>query len=107
MAHLYEQLPEKKRGTAAATSQELLPALLSAVRGGDAVTVKGSLGSRMGLLAEALRVNLSKPPSDKNSRDASLGVGYLNVVFARCFQRAGDQFSTCSDTSPSAPAVRS
>ena len=71
MAHLYERLPEKKRGTAAATSQELLPALLSAVRGGDAVTVKGSLGSRMGLLAEALRVNLSKQPSDKNSRDAA------------------------------------
>ncbi len=71
MAHLYERLPEKKRGAAAATSQELLPALLKAVRGGDAVTVKGSLGSRMGLVAEALRLNLAKQPADKHSRDAA------------------------------------
>ncbi len=71
MAHLYERLPENKRGAAAGTSQELLPALLSAVRGGDAVTVKGSLGSRMGLVAEALRLNLSKLPADKDSRNAA------------------------------------
>jgi UDP-N-acetylmuramoyl-tripeptide--D-alanyl-D-alanine ligase len=62
MAHLYRQLPAEKRGAAADSSTELLPAVLDAVRGGDAVTVKGSLGSRMGLVAEALRVNLSKSP---------------------------------------------
>ncbi len=71
MEHLYERLPETKRGAAASTSQELLPALLNAVRGGDAVTVKGSLGSRMGLLAEALRLNLTKQPADKQSRNVA------------------------------------
>jgi UDP-N-acetylmuramoyl-tripeptide--D-alanyl-D-alanine ligase len=72
MAHLYERLPEEKRGAAANSSQELLPALVDAVRGGDAVTIKGSLGSRMGLLAEALRLNLAaRQPEDKKSRDAA------------------------------------
>ncbi len=67
MAHLYAALPEHKRGGQAGSSQELLPAVLKAVRGGDAVTVKGSLGSRMGPLAEALRMNLAKPPADKEA----------------------------------------
>jgi UDP-N-acetylmuramoyl-tripeptide--D-alanyl-D-alanine ligase len=67
MAHLYAALPEHKRGGQAGSSQELLPTVLKAVRGGDAVTVKGSLGSRMGPLAEALRMNLAKPPADKEA----------------------------------------
>ncbi|MGO9461066.1 MAG: UDP-N-acetylmuramoylalanyl-D-glutamyl-2,6-diaminopimelate--D-alanyl-D-alanine ligase [Rhodomicrobium sp.] len=71
MAGLYERLPAQKRGAAANSSQELLPALLDAVRGGDAITIKGSLGSRMGLLAEALRLNFAKPPAGKHSRDAA------------------------------------
>ncbi|MGO9485108.1 MAG: UDP-N-acetylmuramoyl-tripeptide--D-alanyl-D-alanine ligase [Rhodomicrobium sp.] len=75
MAHLYAVLPEHKRGRLAGSAEELLPAVLEAVRGGDAVTVKGSLGSRMGPLAEALRLNLSTPPSGKDSGNASLGVG--------------------------------
>jgi UDP-N-acetylmuramoyl-tripeptide--D-alanyl-D-alanine ligase len=69
MAHLYEQLPAQKRGGVARSSQELLPALLEAVRGGDAVTIKGSLGSRMGLLAEALRSNLTAPKTGKHIRN--------------------------------------
>jgi UDP-N-acetylmuramoyl-tripeptide--D-alanyl-D-alanine ligase len=67
MAHLYERLPAEKRGGAARSSAELLPLLLEAVRGGDAVTIKGSLGSRMGLLAEALRVNLTAPKAGKQN----------------------------------------
>jgi UDP-N-acetylmuramoyl-tripeptide--D-alanyl-D-alanine ligase len=63
MASLYERLPVAKRGGAAASSEELVPALLAAVRGGDAVTIKGSLGSRMGLLAEALRASFAKAPA--------------------------------------------
>ena len=67
MAHLYAVLPEHKRGRLAGSPEELLPAVLEAVRGGDAVTVKGSLGSRMGPLAEALRLNLAKLPADKEA----------------------------------------
>jgi UDP-N-acetylmuramoyl-tripeptide--D-alanyl-D-alanine ligase len=69
MAHLYERLPAHKRGGAAKSSQELLPVLLETVHGGDAVTIKGSLGSRMGLLAEALRVNLTSPNPGKQNRN--------------------------------------
>ncbi len=57
MSHLYAALPPAKRGGAAASSAELLPLLLEALRGGDAVTIKGSLGSRMGLIAEAIRAH--------------------------------------------------
>jgi UDP-N-acetylmuramoyl-tripeptide--D-alanyl-D-alanine ligase len=67
MAHLYAELPEHRRGGLAGSSQALLPAVLEAVRGGDAVTVKGSLGSRMGPLAEALRMNLAEPRADREA----------------------------------------
>jgi UDP-N-acetylmuramoyl-tripeptide--D-alanyl-D-alanine ligase len=67
MAHLYERLPAEKRGGAARSSAELVPVLLEAVRGGDAVTIKGSLGSRMGLLADALRLNLTTPKAGKQN----------------------------------------
>jgi len=63
MAHLYAVLPEHKRGRLAGSPEELLPAVLEAVRGGDAVTIKGSLGSRMGLLAEALRSHFANAPA--------------------------------------------
>jgi UDP-N-acetylmuramoyl-tripeptide--D-alanyl-D-alanine ligase len=68
MSHLYERLPAEKRGGAARSSAELRPALLEAVRGGDVVTIKGSLGSRMALLAEALRLNLTAPKPGKQDK---------------------------------------
>ncbi len=71
MTNLYERLPAQKRGGAARSSQELLPALLDTVRGGDAVTIKGSLGSRMGLLAEALRSHFAKLAADGPGRNAT------------------------------------
>lgn len=54
MARLYEALPARRRGAHAANSAALQPHLLAALRPGDAVMVKGSLGSRMGPLVEAL-----------------------------------------------------
>jgi len=54
MARLYEALPPRRRGGHAASSAALQPQLLAALRPGDAVMVKGSLGSRMGPLVEAL-----------------------------------------------------
>jgi UDP-N-acetylmuramoyl-tripeptide--D-alanyl-D-alanine ligase len=54
MGHLHEALPQGQRGAHAETSDQLGPALLAAVRAGDTVLVKGSLGSRMGVLVEAL-----------------------------------------------------
>jgi UDP-N-acetylmuramoyl-tripeptide--D-alanyl-D-alanine ligase len=59
MAHLYDRLPQHKRGGWAQTSEDLRTVLLDEVRGGDAIMIKGSLGSRMGQLAEALRLRFS------------------------------------------------
>lgn len=55
MAHLHAAVPAALRGAHAADAATLLPLLLAGLRPGDAVLVKGSLGSRMGPIAEALR----------------------------------------------------
>jgi UDP-N-acetylmuramoyl-tripeptide--D-alanyl-D-alanine ligase len=54
MAALTETLPKQMRGSHAATPEQLLPIVLDAVQAGDVVLVKGSLGSRVGPIAEAL-----------------------------------------------------
>ena len=54
MQHLHEALPPGRRGCHAQDSAALAPALLDALRPGDAVLVKGSLGSRMARVVTAL-----------------------------------------------------
>ena len=54
MAHLAAALPASMRGGHAVDSAALVPLVTAAVRPGDVVTVKGSAGSRMGLIVEAL-----------------------------------------------------
>ncbi len=54
MHALWEALPSGARGGYADTAAELEPAVLNAVRAGDAVMVKGSLGSKMGPIVKAL-----------------------------------------------------
>ena len=63
MRALWEALPSGRRGGYAESSQALEPQLLAAVRAGDAVMVKGSLGSRMGLLVRALQRHFTPSPS--------------------------------------------
>ena len=70
MANLYERLPQEKRGGWAQKSEDLRAVLLDGVRGGDAVMIKGSLGSRMGHLAEALRSRLSNLVAEEHGRAA-------------------------------------
>jgi UDP-N-acetylmuramoyl-tripeptide--D-alanyl-D-alanine ligase len=55
MRALWEALPSERRGGYAETSGALESQLLAAVRPGDAIMIKGSLGSRMGLLVKALQ----------------------------------------------------
>jgi len=55
MRHLYEAIPQSRRGLYAASSADLEPLILDALRAGDVVAVKGSLGSRMGRIVQALR----------------------------------------------------
>lgn len=54
MRYLWEALPSAKKGGYADTSAALESDVLSAIGAGDAVTVKGSLGSRMKLIVTAL-----------------------------------------------------
>lgn len=54
MRALWEALPSRARGGYAETAAELEPAVLGAIRAGDALMIKGSLGSKMGLIVKAL-----------------------------------------------------
>ena len=54
MASLWDAIPNASRGAWAADSAALEPQLLEALRPGDVVMVKGSLGSRMGRIVQAL-----------------------------------------------------
>ncbi len=54
MAHLNEALPERIERLHEERSRQLVAPLIDLVRSGDVVMVKGSFGSRMGLVVEAL-----------------------------------------------------
>lgn len=54
MRTLYDALPSHRRGAYAAQASGLEPHVLDAIRGGDVITVKGSLGSRMGPIVKAV-----------------------------------------------------
>lgn len=55
MRALWSEIPQSSRGAWRETSVELVPDLISRVRRGDVVLVKGSLGSRMAVIVEALK----------------------------------------------------
>lgn len=55
MQGLFDALPEDQRGAHAADSAALAPTVAAAIRPGDAVLVKGSLGSRMATVVAALK----------------------------------------------------
>lgn len=57
MKHLWAVMPDQRRGAHAATSAELKDILIKALRPDDVVMVKGSLGSRMGVLTDAIRAH--------------------------------------------------
>jgi len=54
MRHLYDGVPDRQRGAHVGDSTALAPLVAAAVRHGDAVLVKGSLGSRMRVVVTAL-----------------------------------------------------
>ena len=58
MGHLHAALPDGRRGAHLSDSKALAPVLKEALRPGDAVLVKGSLGSRMAVVVEALTEGL-------------------------------------------------
>ncbi len=64
MANLWENTPANRRGAYANTSAELRDNLLGGFRAGDVVMIKGSLGSRMGPLVEAIRARFAPVERD-------------------------------------------
>ncbi|HET9715454.1 MAG TPA: UDP-N-acetylmuramoylalanyl-D-glutamyl-2,6-diaminopimelate--D-alanyl-D-alanine ligase [Pseudolabrys sp.] len=63
MRALWDALPLRSRGGYAETAAALAPAVLDAIRAGDAIMVKGSLGSKMGPLVKALEHRFSSQPA--------------------------------------------
>ncbi|MCB1508414.1 MAG: UDP-N-acetylmuramoylalanyl-D-glutamyl-2,6-diaminopimelate--D-alanyl-D-alanine ligase [Hyphomicrobiaceae bacterium] len=66
MRFLWRALPAAIRGAHTLRSAELVDALLGELAPGDVVVVKGSAGSRMGLIVEALRARYAKPSGSPN-----------------------------------------
>jgi UDP-N-acetylmuramoyl-tripeptide--D-alanyl-D-alanine ligase len=58
MRHLYDSVPAALQGGHAPDSAALAPIVAGAVAAGDAVLVKGSLGSRMRLVVAALEAGI-------------------------------------------------
>ena len=59
MRALWDALPKKNRGHYGETSTELAPEMMRSLKKGDVVLVKGSFGSRMSVIIEALRARES------------------------------------------------
>jgi UDP-N-acetylmuramoyl-tripeptide--D-alanyl-D-alanine ligase len=69
MRNLWQALPAGRRGGYAEDSAALEAQLLPAIRAGDAVMVKGSLGSRMGPIVKALQRAYPRHEADETSRE--------------------------------------
>jgi UDP-N-acetylmuramoyl-tripeptide--D-alanyl-D-alanine ligase len=64
MRQLYDALPSDIRGAYAATAAGLEPLVLDSLRAGDIITVKGSLGSRMGPIVKAMVARYPEIPAE-------------------------------------------
>jgi UDP-N-acetylmuramoyl-tripeptide--D-alanyl-D-alanine ligase len=60
MKLLFDHLKPAQQGAWAPSSAELIAGLVDAVKAGDVVMIKGSLGSRMGPVADAVRGRFAK-----------------------------------------------
>ncbi len=72
MRELHNALPAELRGGHAETASDLAETVVRAVAPGDVVMVKGSLGSRMGVVVSALRDHLQAlAVTDESGRDTA------------------------------------
>ena len=67
MRALWQALPSERRGGYAEDSKGLEPKVLEAVRGGDAIMVKGSNGSRMAPIVKALQRSFPRGGTDQGA----------------------------------------
>ena len=63
MRNLVDALPKARVAAHVQTSAELVDGVVSAVRPGDAVTVKGSLSMKMALVVKALKERYGASPT--------------------------------------------
>ena len=75
MRHLFDAVPADKRAAHAANSHELAPMVAASIEAGDAVLVKGSLGSGMKRVVQALDAAASKINSDAASPSLQTAAG--------------------------------
>jgi UDP-N-acetylmuramyl pentapeptide synthase len=75
MAALWEALPADRRGAYAETAAELEPILMGEVGPGDVIMVKGSNGSRLGPLVEALKQTFAAERRDTANGSVRQGQG--------------------------------
>jgi len=68
MRAMWQALPSGRQGGYAETSAALRSQVLAAIQPGDAVMVKGSLGSRMALIVEALASRYRREPAATPAR---------------------------------------
>jgi UDP-N-acetylmuramoyl-tripeptide--D-alanyl-D-alanine ligase len=73
MAHLRAALPAGMRAAHSADSATLAPEVAAAVRPGDVISVKGSAGSRMRAVVEALLALQPGAAAEAGSRAAPRG----------------------------------
>jgi UDP-N-acetylmuramoyl-tripeptide--D-alanyl-D-alanine ligase len=59
MTNLWDKTPESMRGAYAVNSADLRDGLLDSVQPGDVIMIKGSLGSRMGPLVDAIKARFA------------------------------------------------
>ena len=76
MRTLWEALPTRARGGYAETAAGLEPAVLEAIRAGDAVMVKGSLGSKMGPIVKALEKQFPRQARSNRRRHRGEDSGF-------------------------------
>ncbi len=69
MKNLWDALPANTRGAYADTSAELAPRVVKEIASGDVVMIKGSLGSRMARVLEALKALGPEAQPKKNNNE--------------------------------------
>jgi UDP-N-acetylmuramoyl-tripeptide--D-alanyl-D-alanine ligase len=65
MRALWDRLPAALRGASTETAAGLVPGLITALRAGDVLTVKGSLGTRMADIVKPLSAGLAAAAKDR------------------------------------------
>jgi UDP-N-acetylmuramoyl-tripeptide--D-alanyl-D-alanine ligase len=98
MAHLWNKIPPNRRGAYAEKSDGLAAPLLGGLKAGDVVMVKGSLGSRMGPLVDAIRGQFQPDHDDLGLKQSKV----MNVIGSKDKERGSGEkpVSTFSRPAP-------